>query len=177
MKTFLAVVAIIFSTVALAGGAEMDNLEYKNWSGFKPGAFVKFKMVTEASGTKTEMEQTVKLVELTGAKAVVETSMVAAGNKLPAQKREIPAKVKIEAATDAKAVKAQKPAECNEDIDVGGKKLKAHWVESTTETGGYKTVAKVWQAKGVPGGTVKMEAMTTGAVTSKTLMVVTEWKE
>ncbi len=179
MKTFLAVAAIILSTVAVAG-AEMDNPEYKSWSGFKAGAWVKFKMVSEARGVKTEMDQTVKLVELTNAKAVVEISMVMAGNKLPAQKREIPAKITIEAVKDAKApkdAKVSKPAQGDEEIDVGGKKVKAHWAESTTETGGYKTVAKVWQAKGVPGGTVKMEATTTGAVTANTSMVATEWKE
>jgi hypothetical protein len=173
MKTFLSVVAIILSTVAVAD-AQVDNPEYKFWSGFKAGAWVKFKMVSEASGTKTELEQTVKLVELTGAKAVVETGMVMAGNKLPSQKREIPAKITVET---AKAQKAPKPAEGDEDIDVGGKKVKAHWIESTTETGGNKTVAKVWQAKGVPGGMVKMESRTTGAVTAKTSMVATEWKE
>ena len=176
MTTFLAVVAILLSTVATAG-ADADNPEYQRWSGFKAGAWVKFKMVSEAGGAKTEVEQTVKLVELTPAKAVVEIGMVTGGNKLPAQKREIPAKLKTEAAKDAKAPKASKPAEGNEDIDVGGKKVKAHWVESTTETGGNTTVAKVWQAKGVPGGTVKMEARTTGAVTSKTSMLATEWKE
>ena len=172
MKTFLTVVAIILSTVATAGAE--DNPEYKSWSGFKAGAWVKFKMVSESSGAKTELEQTVKLVEMTNAKAVVETGMVMAGNKLPAQKREIPAKITLEA---AKAPKAPKPAEGDEDIDVGGKKVKAHWIESTTDIGGNKTVAKVWQAKGVPGGTVKMEARTTGAVTAKTSMVATEWKE
>ena len=176
MKTFLAVVAIVLSTVAVAD-AQVDNPEYKFWSGFKAGAWVKFKMVTEASGTKTEMEQTVKLVDLTPAKAVVETGMVMAGNKLPAQKRDIPAKITPEAAKPPKDVKTSKPAEGDEDVDVGGKKVKAHWVESTTEAAGNKTVAKIWQAKAVPGGTIKMEARTTGAVTSKTSMVATEWKE
>lgn len=177
MKTFLAVAAIIVSTVATTDAQQVDNPEYKSWSGFKAGAWVKFKMVSEAGGTKTEMEQTVKLVEMTPAKAVVETGMVAAGNKLPAQKRDIPAKITIETAKAPKDVKVSKPAEGDEDVDVGGKKVKAHWVESTTEASGYKTVAKVWQAKGVPGGTVKMEARTTGAVSSKTSMVMTEWKE
>ena len=88
MKTFLAVVAIILSTVAVAG-AEVDNPEYQRWSGFKAGAWVKFKMVSEASGTKTELEQAVKLVELTPAKAVVEIGMVTGGSKLPAQKDEV----------------------------------------------------------------------------------------
>ena len=176
MTTFLAVVAILLSTVATAG-ADVDNPEYQRWSGFKAGAWVKFKMVSEAGGAKTEVEQTVKLVELTPAKAVVEIGMVTGGNKFPAQKREIPAKIQTEAAKAPKDAKASKAAEGSEDIDVGGKKVKAHWVESTTETGGNTTVAKVWQAKGVPGGTVKMEARTTGAVTSKTSMVATEWKE
>ena len=176
MKTLLAVVAIILSSVAMAE-AQVDNPEYKRWSGFKPGAFVKFKMVTEASGTKTEMEQTLKLIELTPAKAVVEMTFVSAGTKMPAQSREIPAKIKTEAPTDPKAAKVAKVAEGNEDVDVGGKKVKAHWVESTLDTGGNKTVSKVWQATSVPGGTLKMQANTTGAMTSKTSMVATEWKE
>jgi len=177
MKTLLVAVAMLVVTASVAAGADIDNPEYQRWSAFKPGAFVKFKMVSEASGTKTEMAQTVKLVEVSPTRAVVEVVMVAGGQTLPAQKRDVPAKVKSEPAGDAKAAKAAKPAEGSEDLEVGGKKVKTTWVESTVETGGNKTVAKVWQAKGVPGGTVKMESRTTGAVTAKTSMVATEWKD
>ena len=177
MRTFLAVVAgLLVSVAGAVADAQVDNPEYKRWASFKPGAFVKFKMVTEAGGNITAMEQTVKLLELTGAKAVVEVSMVSSGAKMPAQKRDIPAKVTVEPAKAPKDVKAVKPAEGDEDVDIAGKKVKTHWIQSTTETGGSKTVAKVWQTTSVPGGTVKMEASTTGSVTSKTSMVATEWK-
>lgn len=177
MKTLLALVALLVWTASVAVGADIDNPEYKHWSAFKPGAFVKFKMVSEASGTKTELEQTVKLVDVSPAKAVVETVMIMGGNTLPAQKRDVPAKLKSAPVADAKTAKATKPTEGSEDLDVGGKKVKTNWVESTVETGGNKTIAKVWQAKGVPGGTVKMESRTTGAVTARTSMVATEWKD
>jgi hypothetical protein len=177
MKTWLAVMAIVLSTVVMAEAqAQIDNPEYKRWAGFKAGAYVKFKMVSEASGTKSESEQTIKLVEITPAKAVVEMTMVAMGNKLPPQKRDIPAKITPEPVKDAKA-QAVKAAEGDEDVDVAGKKVKAHWTESTVEMSGNKTTSRVWQAKTVPGGTVKMDSSTTGAMTSKTSMVATEWKD
>jgi hypothetical protein len=177
MKIFLAVAALIVSTVMTAEAqGQIDNPEYKMWSGFKAGAFVKFKMVSEASGNKSETEQTVKLVEITPAKAVVEMTIVAMGNKLPPQKRDIPAKITPQPVKDAKT-QAVKAAEGDEDIDVGGKKVKAHWTESTVDMSGNKTTSRVWQAKTVPGGTVKMESRTTGGMTSKTTMVATEWKD
>jgi len=177
MKTFLAVVALIVSTAVTAHAqGQIDNPEYQRWSPFKAGAYVKFKMTSEASGNKNEMEQTYKLLEITPAKAVVEITMVAMGSKMPAQKRDIPAKITPEAAKDPKA-QVVKAAEGNEDVDVAGKKLKAHWVESTGDMQGTKTVSRVWQVKTVPGGMVKMETRTSGSMASKTSMVATEWKE
>ena len=176
MKALLAAVALLVATAVTADAQQIDNPEYKNWSGFKPGAWVKFKSTSEAAGTKSETEQTTKLLEVTPAKAVVEITMVAMGNKMPPHKREIPAKITPQA-TKTDGAKAAKVAEGDEDVDVGGKKVKAHWTESTTEMSGSKTVSRVWQSKSVPGGMVKLQANSTGAMTSKTSMVATEWKE
>jgi hypothetical protein len=166
-------IALVAAFSALAGlRRDDDNPEYKLWSGFKKGAWVKHKMTNEMTGFKSEMENTTKLEDLTADKAVIETVMVMSGNKLPAQKRDVPAKVKTEAAKGD----APKPKEGDEEIEIAGKKVKCHWVETTTETNGNKTVAKVWQSKDIPGGMAKMEANTTGAATSKMVMVAVEWK-
>jgi hypothetical protein len=169
----LATLVVAVAAVLTGPRQEVDNPEFKTWSGAKKGAWVKYKMVSEAAGSKTEMEQTTKLLELSDAKATIETAMTVAGTALPGQKRDVPAKVKTQG--DAKG-DAPKPKEGDEEIEVGGKKLKCHWVETTVESGGNKTVSKVWHSKDIPGGMAKMESSTTGAVTSKTVMTAVEWK-
>ena len=168
----LATLGVAVAAVLAGLRQDVDNPEFKTWSGAKKGAWVKYKMTSEAAGNKTEMEQTTKLVDLSDAKATVETAMTVAGTALPGQKREVPAKVK---AAETKG-DAPKPKEGDEEIEVGGKKLKCHWVETASEAGGNKTVTKIWQSKEIPGGMAKMESSTTGAVTSKTVMVAVEWK-
>ena len=168
-------VSVLVSVAALLGMArDEENHEYKMWSGFKKGAWVKYKTVSEAAGFKTELEQTITLADLTAEKASIETIMVMSGNKLPAQKRDIPAKVKVEGQAKGDA---PKPKEGDEEIEVGGQKVKCHWIETTTEAGGNKTVAKIWQSKDIPGGMAKMESNTTGAATVKMNMSAVEWKK
>lgn len=167
-STFYVAVLSLFASSTFAG--DIDNPMYKNWSAFKVGTWVKSTSVTEASGMKTEMETTSKLVELTAAKAVVEVtmSMTMMGNKtdMPARKDEIPAKI-----PDATATAEKKPdvKEGNEDLDVGGKKVKTKWIE--TNVSGTKS--KVWTSNDVPGTLVKMDSETPGQ--SKTTLSVTGW--
>jgi hypothetical protein len=167
-STFYIAVLSLFASSTFAG--DIDNPMYKNWSAFKVGTWVKMKSETEASGMKTEMETTSKLVELTAAKAVVEvtTSMTTMGNKmdLPARKDEIPAKI-----PDATATTEKKPdvKQGTEDVDAGGKKVKAQWVEMDTNG----TKSKVWTSTEVPGTMVKMNSETPGQ--SKTTMTLVGW--
>ena len=169
MSKVLAVAAI----QALVSAQDVDNAEYKSWSGSKVGTAVKSKMVSEAMGNKTEMDQVVTLVELTADKAVIETVMTMMGNAMPGQKREIPAKVKSAPAGDAKGVK---PVEGDEEIEVAGKKVKCHWVETTSDANGMKTVSRIWQSKDIPGGMAKMVSNSTGSMTSSTTLTVVEIK-
>lgn len=163
-----------------AAGDKVDNEEYKAWADAKVGTWCKFKMVSEAAGTKTEMEISAKLLEKTDEKLVLEmkTVMVIAGNKteMPAQKKEIPAKIdKIE--PEGEGMKP-KTTEGDEEIEVAGKKLKCHWVETVTEIEGMKTTSKTWKCKDVPGGMVKMTTKAVGAdgsVTSDMAMELVEY--
>src|SRR5262249_41334894 len=56
---------------------KVENPEYVNWSGFKPGTVVVQRSVTEATGTTevTTTTKTVKLTELTPDRAVVEQTI------------------------------------------------------------------------------------------------------
>ncbi len=172
VKVGFAVVAVLALLVQ-----DVDNPEYQNWSKGKAGSFVSSKMVSDFGGNKSEMEMTTTLKEISADKAVVETktSMVVGGNKmdLPAQSRDVPAKIK-----KVEGKEGEKPKEGDEEIEVAGKKLKCHWVETTTDANGNKTTAKVWTTKEIPGGMAKMESTTEGAQKGSTSMVVTafEWK-
>jgi hypothetical protein len=178
MKAFAVRLAITGSCVlmlvatAVRADEQIDNPQYKQWSNFKPGSWVKYKTTSEAAGQQSTMEMTTKLLELTPDKAVVErtTSMVAGGQKMdmPAQKQEIPAKI------DKPVVKLSdvKPdvKEGQDDVSVSGKTYKCKTSETTTKNGDNTTWSKTWMCDEVPTGLVKMESMNEGQFKSSNVM-------
>jgi len=137
----------------LGAGQEVDNPQFKYWSGCKPGSWAKVKMEMEAGGIKSEGEMIYKLLELKDGVAVVEVSgkMKAGANEFP-----IPAtKQEIKAKEPADKVKIEK--EGDEEIEVAGKKLKCHWFEMTSKKGDKETKSKAWLSMDIPGGIAKGE--------------------
>jgi hypothetical protein len=173
----IAVLGLALCASSQARAEDVDNPEFGYWSKFKAGSWVTMKVETEAAGNKTEMENTTTLLEITKEKAVVETKghMMMGGNKIdiPANKREIPAKVKK---GEEPKKDAPKPKEGDETIEVGGKKLKCHWIEVDSEANGMKTNSKSWMSDEVPGHTVKVESKSEGAMKSTTKMWADKWE-
>ncbi|MBL8990861.1 MAG: hypothetical protein JNJ48_04695 [Phycisphaerae bacterium] len=178
-RLFLPVAAIVCCVSPVLAADKIDNPEYKQWSAYKAGTSVTMKTDSEAAGNKSSMSMTTKLVEVTGDKVVLETVMTidAGGQKMdmPAQKRDVPAKIEKPAETKTDE-KAPKPKTGEEEIEVAGKKYKAKWTETTTEQNGMKSIAKVWTSDEVPGTVLKMESKTTGAMEATSKGVVTEIK-
>ena len=181
MRSKIVVPILVTSLALLAGrvGAEdVANPEYTGWSAFKVGASSTTETTTVSGGSTTTMKSTTKLVELTDAKAVVETTItMSVGGKdmdMPATKRDVPAKVaKVDPPADAPKT-APKTTEGDEEVAVGDQKIACHWIEVTTETEGMKSKSKTWSSKSVPGGLVMMESTTefSGTVTTvKTALV------
>ncbi len=171
------------ATLAAAAGAragEIDNPEYKGWAGCKPGALVRIQMDTDTAGQKIQMEMTHKLAEMTAGKAVIETTTVmkVSGQTIeqPPQKRDVPAKIEEVKAPEG-AANAAKPEEGDEEIEVGGKKMKCHWIKTTTDVSGTKAHSKIWQCPEIPGGMAKMETTMEGAAAGSTTMTVVEFKK
>lgn len=132
---------------------EKDNLEYKFWSDFKVGSWVKFKGEIEGGGQKIPIEVTSTLKELTKEKAVVESaSKFSVGGQSQEQKEneDIPAKQ----AKDSMKITKELG---EEEIEVGGKKLKCRVVEAEEEKDGGKTRIKAWLNKDIPGNLAKAE--------------------
>jgi len=167
MMSVLAAVLALLGTIQ-----EVDNLQFKYWSGCKPGSWVKMKMVLERGGKKGESDMTYTLLELKDDMAVVEVAGISRfGEKeypISAQKQEIKAK------EPADKTKIEK--EGDEEIEVAGKKLKCHWYEYSNKVGDKESKGKAWMSMDIPGGVARGETMLPG---SDKLMILTavEWEK
>ena len=158
--------------VLLGKTQEIDNPQFKYWSGCKPESWVKMTMSMERGGQKVESEMTYKLLELKGDMAVVEiTGKSKVGAKefpIPAQKQEIKAK------EPADKIKIEK--EGDEETEVAGKKLQCHWYEFTVKAGEKGTKTKAWMAQEIPGGMAKVEMQPPG-IEKPFVLTAVEWEK
>ena len=166
-------IALALAVSALAGMLqEKENPAFKYWSEWKVGAWAKYKMEMDQGGQKIEMESVMKLLEVSADKAVIESSgkMKMQGNefKTPPTKQEVK---KMEA--EGKVPKIDK--EGDEEIELGGKKIKCHWIEFSQEQAGKKMRIKAWMAKQIPGGTAKSEVTADGGEKPMMVMQAVEW--
>ena len=169
MKNILTGIAALMA-LAVAGMAA-DN---SGWSNFKPGSWVKLKTTTETAvaGQKTAMASDMKmtLVAKTADKATIETETTMMGNTTKT-KADIPLN------PTGKAAAAQNTAKMgSETITVAGKTFKCKTAEVQSDANGMKITTKSWIADEVPGGLVKSESVSTGAMSSKTSMVLVDFK-
>jgi hypothetical protein len=168
MKSVLALAMALLGRIQ-----ELDNPQFKYWSGCKPGSWVKLKMDFEAGGgQKVESEMTYKLLELKDDVAVVE---ITGKSKLGAQEFPVPVQMQeIKAKQPADKFKIEK--EGDEEIEVAGKKLNCHWYEFSMKSGDKDTKNKAWMSKDIPGGMAKVEIMPPGAG-KPMIMTALEWEK
>jgi hypothetical protein len=187
MRTLTTIALVLFVGGFARADETIDNPEFASWAKFKNGTTVTIKTTSEFSGMSTESVQTVKLVDSSADKLVLETaiSMTVAGMKVdvPAMKRDVPKTLTL---TDeakkakAEAEKAQTEAKSedgSETLTIGGTSLKCKWRRTKINIMGNETDSKIWTSDEVPGGTVKMESTTGGAVSVKTKFEMTEFKK
>lgn len=146
------------------------NPPYKNWSAFNVGAYATLKSVlidhsnddpntidaTARPEGAFEQLSTYKLLSKSPEKVVIEQTDT--DIEPGAEIEHSPAKITYPA-----TVSAAKPAntgvsgvkEGEEEVEVAGKQVKCHWVESTVKIGEETSSEKLWWSDDVPGGTVK----------------------
>ena len=120
----------------------VDNPVYQSWAKGKPGTTVTLSQEIIAMGSMRRMDMTSKLVELTPAKAVVETtSKNIESNSQTTTKAEVRAKVKkqdlVGTLTMEPGIKVKLLPD--EDVTVGGKTYKCKVFEWTGELRGMNT--------------------------------------
>jgi hypothetical protein len=145
---------------------DVDNPEYKLWSGSKPGSFVK--MQNKIQGSTLSSEVTATVLEVTAAKVVLEVKTKLSTGKELTSKREIPARVK-------EAPSFDRVTEGEEEIAVAGKKLKCRTVETVKKDLGSTYTTKTWLSDAVPGQVVRRVQTIEGPVPSKSESVALEF--
>jgi hypothetical protein len=165
-----ALVVFALESKRAAADESRPNPPYKNWSAFNVGAFSTLKSVlVDHSGDDpntidttarpegaSEQSTTYKLMQKTAEKIVIEQTDtdIEAGS----QTEHSPAKITYPA-----TISTDKPAnagvsgvkEGTEDLEIAGKTIPCHWVESTIKVEEETSMNKMWWSDAVPGGTVK----------------------
>ncbi|MBI2921830.1 MAG: hypothetical protein HYY18_12160 [Planctomycetes bacterium] len=144
-----------------AGEGE-ETLLPNPWEGYGKGSWVKYRMVSEAAGAKTEMEMISTLVDFDEESYTQRTDMVMNGTQVPGQETKINRRQKVPAGGGD----APKTEEGDETITVAKGEFACHWVKSTSEQGW----SKVWTNKDVPMGTVKLQTEYAGSKSEMELL-------
>ena len=162
MQKFVPVALVLALGCCFAeeGGETDQNPEYTMWSSFKVGSWSKYSLKMEADGKSQEMTITVKLLEVTPEKVVVETEMVSMeggkeekmNNKEEYLAKADPAKHPLDRKPDGE--------EGEETIKVGEEEYECEWFETAKAEMGAK--GKTWICEDVPGGLVKAETAMEG---------------
>lgn len=175
-KIALALVAAALS-VAAVQDEMVENPEYKGWAGQKAGAWVSFKVNTDAGTMQMASTMTFKLKEMTAEKAVVDsvTVMEMGGKKVETPStRPVPAKVKK--GTNSEGAKYEKIGEGDEEVEVKGTKYACHWVEMKVEGKSGPSTIKIWTNDKIIGGAAKL-VMTMEKPQKMTMtMIAVDWK-
>jgi hypothetical protein len=156
----------------------IDNPAYQKWAKFGKGTSVTYSTEANAMGNTSTITSTTTLTDITPDKATISVaqSMSVGGQKMdmPAQSQDIPAKIKKPSdSTGAQPADQPKTDSTKEDVQAAGKTYSCTKTTVSTDQNGVKSTATTWTCDDVPSGIVKMEAETSGAMTSSTKMTLT----
>jgi hypothetical protein len=170
----LKLAAVAVFAMSLAQDEKIENPQYKIWSQFKAGSWVKHKMEMEQGGQKVEMEVTATLLEVKPESLTIERkqTMNMGGRvmELPVQKQQVDAKVTKEKAGNVKFT------ETEEEITVADKKLKCKLADMDIDSGGKKMKGKTWFHPDIPGGMAQGE-FTAAELPKPMKMVAVAWEK
>ena len=155
-----------------------ENPVYKSWAGFKKGATVTYRSVSNIGDTKYESTMTYSLVELTRDKAVVEIQVtVNAGGKEVKNRPQkfdnprnltLPPGVRPEEFGKVQGL----IGEGQETVKVGGREFQAKWYKAKGKVEAGDTFTHSWSSDEVPGGLIKSVVTTPANRSSMTMELV-----
>lgn len=149
-----------------------DNPDYRAWTGFGPGSWVKLVMESAPGGRKTLREDIVRLVRLTPEQAVVERQ-----TRTTADGRSVPQAPYLETIPAKRDRLDEILREGEEEIEVAGRRLRCRVLELERMLDGQKKRVKLWASDEVPGGAVRMELRAPGAESPELTLRAEGWKK
>jgi hypothetical protein len=176
--------------VAAGGGVlsaqeKIDNPAYTYWAKYKVGASATLKTTTSSAMFSSEGTMTMKLVEVTAEKIVLEiTAKSKVGGMeidIPPMKQEHLKTVELPKGVTKEVFTSGKPAgttkEGTETLKVGGQEVKTKWYEYEVKAGGADVKSKMWTSDDVPGMLVKTESKIGGPMPTDSKMELIEFKK
>ena len=181
----LLVAMLVFPATVWAAEPKPDevvnNPPFAIWSAFAPGTTVTQKETVKLpDGTRIEIDKTIKLLEKTKDKVVLEAVVkdsIGGTAESETTVTAFPAKVK-RSDVDTPRDSLASFTEGKEQVDVKGKKVEAEWVEVSSTSGGETTTEKTWSVRDVPGGVVKQTIVRKKGdkIVSESLLELVEFK-
>jgi hypothetical protein len=165
--------SLVAACAAVVYAETIESPEYKRWSECKAESWVTHSAtITENEGKKREFEVTTKLVEISPEKIVLETTEKEGGKSKTLPKKDYPAKI------EKKPEGAGERKEGDEEIEVGGKKLKCHWESfKKEEKKGEVLEVKDWFNDEIPGKLARHEIKKSGPKGFTHLLIATKWEK
>jgi len=155
-----------------------ENPEYKAWSAFPAGAWVRHRHLEETADGSTEREITQRLIDRTPARAVLDVEAVRIDHGirrgLRRERLEIPARIGVERCPDR--VEDREVQEGEEEVIVDGKRLKCRWLRIVEWTRSGKNISKVWSCREIPGEIVNMESRREQDGVVRTRTTLLDWR-
>lgn len=157
---------IVAAVLALLTQDQIENPEYKGWASFKPGSSVTYRMTVGGAAQPGTQKLTLKSVNEN--EVVVEMELTREGKPAGA-----PRERKVAAKISAGQTKTAQEGE--EEIELGGKKLKCRWKLFEKTLGNSKAVTqKVWFHDDIPGMAAQVEISMPEA---RSTMTAAEWEK
>jgi hypothetical protein len=136
-----------------AGGDTKEVLLPNPWAGCAPGTWVKYRSVSEAGGTKTEVELTATLIASNEDSYTERRDMVMGGRTMKGQDTTVLLRQKVSSGGEA-----PKGEEGEETLTVAKGEFRCRWTKQAIPGGWSKT----WTSEDVPARVVKMIAESEG---------------
>ncbi|MBA4063260.1 MAG: hypothetical protein C0501_06025 [Isosphaera sp.] len=159
----LSAAAAAVCLAALAAGAADDN-PYK---AAKKGDFAVYKVKVNFGGLALDGTTRQEVVEVTDKEATVKVTGNVGGTEIPAQEQKIDLTkpfdpTQVGALPPGVAAKVEKGKDGKEELKIGEKKYDTTWTSYKVKANAMgmdiEAEVKVWMAKGVPMGMIKMES-------------------
>jgi hypothetical protein len=132
------------------GYVEVDNGAYFDWSGFRPGTWVRTRQVQEQQGERRESVSTTRLTERSASRVVLQYGDSPASQAAFGPRTWVPA-------SGSKGAGPEAVSKGNETLEIRGVQIPCHCATYSFEVQGSICALRSWRSREIPGAVVRTE--------------------